>query len=388
MTPGISIPPKNIALAVDTGGTNTRIGLLELDKGLICHASYPTALFRDKNQMAETLYDGFCGMLDSNDINYHRIAGIGHGSTGVPDFKNVTILDSPNLPKSLLPLDLAPRIAKKFKLKTMGVGNDCSFAALGEDRFGYEPKGVEPLPEGSRRSPGAFRISPYQIFPKKFEKKCFYTVSTGENGGFTDKGVIMGRPELGHGYGGDEDFFGRTAECGPNCKGVGHVEAVHSGSALGKMILREYKFLPSNVRNSQVWTQIDTMVSKGMNEEKLLKAIPKTLYDCARSGDPLALLISDWHNEKTCRVIGNILASGYQPQIIAFGGSVTKSMDFSMVPAFRMFAESVARGSKDYTGFQPEAQLPALAVCRDYGENHILLGAGAFVFNKLYGAEL
>jgi len=125
-----------------------------------------------------------------------------------------------------------------------------------------------------------------------------------------------------------------------------------------------------------------------VSEEQLIGEIPVMLYDAARKGDKLALDISKWHNELTCRLIGSMLGAGYQPEKIAFGGSVTRSMDFSMIPAFQMFADSVAKGSNDYTGNQPLDQLPVLAVCGGYGENHILLGAGASVFNRLYGGDI
>jgi hypothetical protein len=266
----------------------------------------------------------------------------------------------------------------------LAVPNDCSAGALGEYGFGWKPGDVRDLPKTHSRRPGVFRIMKKQQLPERFDRVCYLTISTGENGGFVDRGEVVGRPELGHGIYEKKDFFGSPAVCG--CGGAGHLEALHSGTGLGRMILRGYNN-GNIVRESRLYELIKQRYGT-VPDGQLIKEIPVMLYEAARRHDPLALEISDWHNEITCGLICNILASGRQSQIIAIGGSVTRSMDYSMIPAFWKFSDSVEDGSNDYTGNQPVDQLPVLAVCKGYGEDHVLLGAGAAVFNKLYGGDV
>jgi len=383
---------RDIALAIDTGGTNVRAALVELDKGIVAQAKFKIGGYETREALAGDLVKTFGSMLEKNGIDMRRLAGIGHGSAGVPDEKGMYFTNAFNIPPHLLPLDLVPMIADaysygfgNYNLKAMSVLNDCSAGAMGESMFGWKPGEVVALPVRSRKKPGAFIVSPNLEIPKKFRNVCYYTISTGENAGFIHDGNVVGRPEMGHAVYGKRDFFGRKAVC--SCRGTGHLEALHSGTGLANMILREY-MNGKNAGKSLIWPEISKLEDRGAEYNDIAKRIPPILYDAARKGDRLALDIADWHAELTCRLIGHILASGYQPEIIAFGGSVTKSMDQSMMPALRKFSDSVAEDSRDYTGNQPFDQLPVLAVCKGYGDDHILLGAGASVFKKLYGTDV
>jgi hypothetical protein len=385
-----------VALSIDTGGSNVRTFLVSLANGIIGYRTFKLSDMGSKDQLGETTIGLFHEMLTEKDIGAGRVVGVGHGSAGVPDEKNFLIYNSPTAPRNLQPLDVVQRVADAFELEDKIVLNDCGAGAYGEWLLGWKPDEVERLPpvERFKNKPGAYWVvtpdMEKDVKPGQFGRVIYVTISTGENFGFVDEnGDLVGRPESGHIFYADRDLFGNEirCNCGEGGGGLGHYEGCHAGSGFAKVILNgiERGGIP---KESLLYRRIEDLKRSEPDRKKLMDAIPMVFYEAVANGDETALDISRWHNTVTAHFIGAILGSGYRPQKLAIGGSMTKDMRYSILPAFQLYIQDARAQKNDYNPNQRLADQPVLAVCKDYGDNHVGLGAAAGLLRKVYGKDV
>lgn len=124
-----------LAFGIDIGGTNTKIGLFNLDGQLLNYLIHPT----DKNLKPEDFIEQLaqeCDQILQNNFNIqlgnHRIIGIGAGAPMANYFTGM-VENAPNLGwKNVKLQDL---FKTKFKTNAV-IENDANLAAVGEKKWG------------------------------------------------------------------------------------------------------------------------------------------------------------------------------------------------------------------------------------------------------------
>ncbi len=191
-------------LAVDLGGTQIRAALITPDRTVHCRRAVPT---RDEDGVS-TVVDRIAEMASA--VRDQAAAaglpppiGVGISSPGPLDRRRGIVLDPPNL-QGWKDVPIAQHVEPAVGVPTL-LERDTNVAIMAEWRYG-----------AARGTKDA----------------VYVTVSTGVGGG-----VLMdGRPMLGHdGLAGEVGHLVVELDgpaCG--CGGIGHVEAIASGTAIGR----------------------------------------------------------------------------------------------------------------------------------------------------------
>lgn len=193
-----------IAVGIDIGGTNTKLGLVTPDGVLRGFRSFKTQAFKDFDSYGDELFRQIQELLDmkkSTSLAELPLAGIG---VGVPNANwNTGVVESPHNFK-WGKIDLAHRLEAKFSLPTE-IDNDANTAAIGEALFGVA-KGVPDF--------------------------VLVTLGTGVGTGVYAEGHIIRSANGKAGEGGHIviDPKGRTCLCG----GMGHLEGYCSSTGVSQ----------------------------------------------------------------------------------------------------------------------------------------------------------
>lgn len=191
-----------IAVGIDIGGTNTKLGLVTPDGTLRGFRTFKTQAFADFESYAVELFRQIQELLDmkkTTSLSELPLAGIG---VGVPNANwNTGMVEAPHNFK-WGKVDLAHRLEAHFSLPTE-IDNDANTAAIGESLFGVA-KGVPDF--------------------------VLMTLGTGVGTGIFAEGKIIRSANGKAGEGGHIiiDPHGRTCLCG----GVGHLEGYGSSSGV------------------------------------------------------------------------------------------------------------------------------------------------------------
>ena len=201
---GGSAPNHAPVLALDLGGTQLRTAVTLPDGVLLARRSVPTP-----HDSAEVIVETCVGALrasladaDARAATRLAPAAVGISAPGPLDPRNGTLIDPPNLDRSMWQFPLAPRIGDKLGLPAV-IERDTQVAMLAEGRFGAG-RGLTDF--------------------------VYLTVSTGIGGGVLIAGRLLRGPdwvagELGHLT---VDMDGPLCGCGAR----GHLEALASGTGI------------------------------------------------------------------------------------------------------------------------------------------------------------
>ena len=249
---------ENVAVGVDLGGTNIKIGLVSQSGKIVRKTSVDTKAEQGPDIVIAQMKKGIKEILSKNK---KEISGIGIGSPGVVNIKKGIVEDPPNLP-GWGRIKLGEAIHSEFK-HDVYVENDANVAALGEMIFGNG---------------------------KKLNSFIMITLGTGVGGGIIInrklyRGEFGAAGEIGHTT---IDFKGDICNCGS----FGCIETFVGNSYL---IKRVKKYLPEHP-NSLIWEIIK-------NDLGLLT--PIVIQDAMEKGDEFAASIV---NEMGLH-IGSALAS-------------------------------------------------------------------------------
>ena len=328
-----------LSIGIDIGGTNTAIGVVNLDGKILIEDSLPTPPkklnHKAEQQVSEELLNDFISEISKiiksliAKIDFeHEIVGIGIGAPNA-NYNEGTIEYAPNLP-FIGKVPFCEILGKKFPdIPKIHITNDANAAALGEKIYG-----------GARN----------------MDNFVMYTLGTGIGSGLFYNGNVV--------YGTD----GFAGECGHNtivadgrlcgCGGRGHLEAYCSAPGMKRtafeLLLRD---------NAE-----DSLLSGYSFKEMTSKHI----YDAAIQGDRIALEVF----EITGKYLGMALATTVHhlsPEaIFLFGGPVAagdlivqpikQGLEQSLLPIFR------------------KRVIPILVSELDLGHAAIL-GASALVWN-------
>ncbi|MEM7671704.1 MAG: ROK family protein [Verrucomicrobiota bacterium] len=125
-----------LALGVDIGGTNTRVGAVTEDATVVSRHSFDTAVHRDADSFADALTASVHQVMATaeNELGEIRWAGLGIGAPNA-NFHKGTIEAPPNLNfKGITPM--VNLLSERIDLPFIAITNDANAAALGEKFYG------------------------------------------------------------------------------------------------------------------------------------------------------------------------------------------------------------------------------------------------------------
>ena len=294
---------RKVTVGVDIGGTNTAIGIVDVEGNVLEKNSIPTPDHGDAEKYIKDLASAINEMIVKvKHINTDiELAGIGIGAPN-GNYYNGTIEQAPNLSfKGVVPF--VEMLKKHFSsLEAVALTNDANAAAIGEMIYG-----------------GA----------KGMKNFAMYTLGTGVGSGLVVNGDLV--------YGND----GFAGECGHTtlvpdgrlcgCGGKGHLEAYCSAPGMKRTafeLLAKYNATDSLLADRS-FNELDS----------------KMIFDAAVKGDKVALEVF----EITGKYLGMGLADTVHhlsPEaIFLFGGPTAagelifeptrKSMEEHLLPIFR-----------------------------------------------------
>ena len=125
-----------LALGVDIGGTNTRVGAVTDDAHIVARKGFDTSVYRDASDFATALVRCAHEVIDAAEAAKGSVEWTGMG-IGAPNanFHKGTIEEPPNLNfRGTTPM--VNLISERMDLPYIGITNDANAAALGEKYYG------------------------------------------------------------------------------------------------------------------------------------------------------------------------------------------------------------------------------------------------------------
>ncbi len=318
-----------VVLAVDIGGTNTAVGLL--DREGVCHywREYPT----DSTQPAERLFAALFTELAESPAQL-TVQAIGIGAPNA-NYLHGTIEHPPNLHWDIVDL---PGVVAGFSSLPVAVDNDANAAALGELLFGAA--------QGKRNF-------------------VEITLGTGLGSGIVCDGELW-RGQ--HGYAGE----------------IGHVIVEPGGRPCGcgrRGCLETYASAPGLVVSARELMQVhsgsrlpemeEAAIRAGAPDAKALTA--RDVHTAAQAGDPAALAAFELTGQRLGLALANS-AAYLDPEAFVLFGGVALAGDFLLEPVRKHLNANllmVYRGGV-------EVLLSALP-----GAKAAVMGAAALAWKKL-----
>ena len=267
---------KNYVIGVDLGGTKISTALSTFEGNIISQTVVPTNASEGELPVLNRIISSINEVINGANITINEVEAIGIGSPGPLDAKKGLIITTPNLP--FKNYNLVQPIKERFNVPVY-LDNDANVAAIGEFMFGAG-KGKENI--------------------------VFFTVSTGVGGG----AVLNGQAYRGNTSNALEIGHMTVAPDGPRCGcgNVGCLEAVASGTAIGK---RWQEAVQTNVETSL---------------KKYDKITSYEVFVEAKNGDAVAKEIVD----KAMNYLGIGVANAisiFDPEMVIIGGGVSKVGD-------------------------------------------------------------
>ncbi len=310
------------AIAVDMGGTNLKVALVDKNNGIIDKYSTPTKAQDGVENILDWIAESVLKVKGSAEV-----IGIGIGLPGMVNAEQTTVMYPPNF-KGWEVVNVAEGIEKRTRLNCK-VENDANIAALGSLHFGVG---------------------------KKFGSFMIITLGTGVGGG-----IIFNR-KLYKGVNGMAGEIGHTIIKfdGPRSNGItiGTVEAYLGQRFMSRMAAEEIVRHPENPLFKKFRDNFEALEPKHLSEE-------------AASGNKLALDILAGAGEKLGYAIINY-AHILDINKFVLSGGVAKAGDFLFDPARKTIKEQMM------IPFYRDFEL----VYEDLGNDGALLGAAGLAFDS------
>ncbi|MCI8561186.1 MAG: ROK family protein [Dorea sp.] len=251
-----------VRIGIDIGGTNTRIGLVDIHQKLIDSVSISTDTKSAADEVICTVGEKALALLEKNGIAMDQCVGAGVGVPGTIDRKNGVVRYSNNIRWENVPV---ASILSEYLPVPIAVANDADCAALGE------------------AAGGAGKVSSDVVM---------LTLGTGVGGGI----ILDGSIYEGRGIGGSELGHMVIVEDGEpcTCGRRGCLEAYVSATAL----MREAKRADGRDRT------------------------PEEIFDVAAGGDAAMKNVVNTYIRRLGTGIVNIV-NIFRPQLVLLGGKVS-----------------------------------------------------------------
>ena len=289
---------EKYVFGVDIGGTTVKIGLLDMDGHKVEVWEIPTRTEDGGSKVLPDIAESIRKKMEDRGIKDSQVVGVGAGAPG-PFDENGTIFRAVNLGWDQFNMKDELHDLVKMPVKC---GNDANVAALGEYWMGGG---------------------------QGYKDMLMVTLGTGVGGGIIHDGKIFNGAtgaggEIGHIHLVDDE----PLQCG--CGNYGCLEQY--ASATGAVLLMK-------------------RVLESSDEDSVLRGkdfVCKDIFDAAKNGDKLANEAITKYGDCLGKGLA-IIASTINPEIIVFGGGVSKAGDilFDLVrPSFEKYVFHGAKRTK------------------------------------------
>ena len=272
-------------IGVDLGGTNIKIGIVDIETAqILVSSSVPTKAPRPAEDIAVDIFNLSKKLLCEINLDLSEIMWVGVASPGI--VKNGTVITATNLAWRNVPFGM---ILSRMIGKEVHLANDANAAAYAEALAGVG-KGKSTL--------------------------AILTLGTGVGGGLVINGRIF------EGFNGFAAEMGHMVinadgrECG--CGKRGCLEAYCSATA----IVKESRRVMSLYKDSLMWKLCDFDI------DNLNAKIP---FDAKEMSDIAATKVVDDFIDNLAVGISNVI-NVFQPSVLCIGGGVSSQGDALMIP--------------------------------------------------------
>ena len=285
-----------VRIGIDIGGTDTKIGLVDVHHKLIDSVCIPTGADRPAEDVIRDIGGQALDLLEKNGIAMDQCTGAGVGVPGTVDRKNGIVRYSNNICWEEVPL--AEKMGYYLPIP-VEIANDADCAALGETLAGAG---------------------------RECSDVVMITLGTGVGGGI----VLDGEIYEGKGIGGSELGHMVIVEDGEpcTCGRRGCLEAYVSATALKR----------------------DARRVSGLDLE------PEEIFELAEEGDTLIKVVVDAYIRRLGLGIVNIV-NIFRPQLVLLGGGISKQGETLLAPLREIVKKECFGGEK---GDVPEIEAAEL----------------------------
>ena len=274
-----------VRIGIDIGGTDTKIGLVDVHNKLLDSVCIPTKAERPADEVIRTVAETALSILDKNGIAIEQCVGVGIGVPGTVDRKKGIVRYSNNIRWEDVPL---VKEMSTYLPIPVEIANDADCAALGETIAGAG---------------------------KECSDVVMITLGTGVGGGV----VLDGEIYEGRGIGGSELGHMVIVENGEpcTCGRRGCLEAYASATALKREAKRASK----------------------------KELIPSEIFALAKQGDPAMKEVVEIYIRRLGLGIVNIV-NIFRPQLVLLGGGISGQGESLLVPLRRILREECFGGER------------------------------------------
>ncbi|CYT96572.1 ROK family glucokinase [Streptococcus suis] len=283
-------------IGIDLGGTSVKLAILTTEGEIQEKWSIKTNILDDGSHIVPDIIDSIKQRFDTHGLTKDDFLGVGMGSPGVVDSEAGTVIGAYNLNWKTLQL-----VKDQFEA-ALGlpffIDNDANVAALGEQWV------------------GAGNNNPNVVF---------MTLGTGVGGGVIAAGnLIRGVKGAGGELGHITVDFNEPFAC--TCGKKGCLETVASATGIVNLSRRYADQYAGNAKLKQ-------MIDDGQD------VTAKDVFDLAKEGDDLALIVYRHFSEYLGVACANI-AAVLNPAYIVLGGGVSAAGEFLLDGVRKVFAEN------------------------------------------------
>ncbi|HEL1582644.1 TPA: ROK family glucokinase [Streptococcus suis] len=283
-------------IGIDLGGTSVKLAILTTEGEIQEKWSIKTNILDDGSHIVPDIIDSIQQRFESHGLTKDDFLGVGMGSPGVVDSEAGTVIGAYNLNWKTLQL-----VKEQFET-ALGlpffIDNDANVAALGEQWV------------------GAGNNNPNVVF---------MTLGTGVGGGVIAAGnLIRGVKGAGGELGHITVDFDEPFAC--TCGKKGCLETVASATGIVNLSRRYADQYAGDAKLKQ-------MIDDGQD------VTAKDVFDLAKEGDDLALIVYRHFSEYLGVACANI-AAVLNPAYIVLGGGVSAAGEFLLDGVCKVFAEN------------------------------------------------
>ncbi|CYV61969.1 ROK family glucokinase [Streptococcus suis] len=283
-------------IGIDLGGTSVKLAILTTEGEIQEKWSIKTNILDDGSHIVPDIIDSINQRFETHGLTKDDFLGVGMGSPGVVDSEAGTVIGAYNLNWKTLQL-----VKEQFE-SALGlpffIDNDANVAALGEQWV------------------GAGNNNPNVVF---------MTLGTGVGGGVIAAGnLIRGVKGAGGELGHITVDFDKPFAC--TCGKKGCLETVASATGIVNLSRRYADQYAGDAKLKQI-------IDDGQD------VTAKDVFDLAKEGDDLALIVYRHFSEYLGVACANI-AAVLNPAYIVLGGGVSAAGEFLLDGVRKVFAEN------------------------------------------------
>lgn len=311
----------SLAISIDIGGTNTKIGLVTPEGKIIAKSQFNTWKGNSKNAFFENLFDTIEKITFTKDFN--KIEGIGIDAPSCVPQEGI-IKGATNLPLKG-EVSIVDILGIKYK-KPVYLCNDANAAALGEGMFGNT---------------------------KEMQNFVVITLGTGLGAGIIVNNQIL------------------TGQSGLSGE-MGHITAIKNGRlcGCGRRGCLETYISATGIKRNYLAQLADSNLSSSLEKVPLTELTAKIIGEAAIRGDLVAIKAFDYGG----KVLGENLANYvhlFEPEAIVLAGGVAQVGEILFTPTISSLFDNLLPNYMNQIKVLPSA----------LGENEAaLLGASTLVF--------